>query len=243
MLFLLIVNSVAGENSNLVLDGLQEQYHPDDEKIKIDSKKPKLRFKDKQGKNRLKPAFPEKNLEEEFKKKRVIDRNEIFDEFSVVPENPEIQGSSQSSISLDDFSTHTKLVSITPFRLIAGRKLDVYFELQPTTFKIGYGRFGEHIVNCTLDSHSKMNCPSPYLKPGEIKVSFSRDRRSWTNSVPAFVYRTNYTIHFILTILLFAFGLGGIILAFAVLNGGFQPKISGKKPAALLNRASGTETV
>ncbi|EAY17590.1 hypothetical protein TVAG_454180 [Trichomonas vaginalis G3] len=222
---------------------MQEQYKPDDEHVEVTGHKSQKKINPKDKKNYLPPAFPEKNLEEELLKRKRTDLNDIFDEFSVVPENPEIQSNSQSSIKLYDLSTHTKLISISPFRLIAGKKEDVYFELRPVSFKVGYGKFGERIVNCSLNSESKMTCPSPHLKPGEIKVSFSRDRRTWTNTVPAFVYRTNYAFQMILSISIYAFGIGGLILAFLVLTGRFQLNLSNKKPAALLNNPASFNVV
>lgn len=239
----LLVFIASCEQGPSFLDGLHEKYEPTDENVEIVTKHSRSMMDGKKAKpkNRLKPAFPEKNLEDEYFKKSPVEYDEIFDEFSVEKENPEVQPSKQNSIALDDFSHYTKLIAISPFRLIAGRTEDISFELQPTSFKFGYGKFDEKVVHCNLDARSRMICPSPRLKPGEIKVSFSRDNQSWTNAVPAFVYRTNFFVQWIVVFIVLIFVTAGSLAVFMIISGRFEFKFSSKKPAALVNNAATSE--
>lgn len=243
-MFLLLFLAAADDGSSFI-DGLHEKYEPIDEHVEVvaqrtrnvkNQKKPKA-------KNNLKPAFPEKSFEDEYFKKAPIEYDEIFDEFSVEKENPEVQASKQGAINVDDFYHYTRLLSITPYRLVAGKSEEIIFELQPTSFKFGYGRFGESIVQCNSDAQSRMICPSPKLNAGEIKVSFSRDNVSWTNTVPAFVYRTSFMFQWVLTFIIFILGIGGLVGALYLLNGRTQPKFNSRKPAALSSKQINSEVV
>ncbi|EAX97883.1 hypothetical protein TVAG_490110 [Trichomonas vaginalis G3] len=159
--------------------------------------------------------------------------DDIYDDSSSDFRSAERHKISKHEDESEDSSTNIKLLSINPFRISSGKKTDIIFEIQPDTIKEGYGRFGETIVSCPSTSQPIIICQTPKLSPGEFQISFSIDNHTWTNSIPLFVYQTNFTFQIILTIILFGFGFGGLILAFIVMNGNMDPNLKSKKPAAL----------
>ena len=143
--------------------------------------------------NALKPVFPgQKELEKEYFNKAPIEYDDIFEAIGNGISNSQSHESENDQekhrIIVDDANGEITLLSVTPLRIFGSKNQFIYLELQPSIFDKGYARFEYQIVPCEKYSDTLMLCKTPILEPGDVRVSFSRDNVTWTNSIDIYVY-------------------------------------------------------
>ena len=192
--------------------------------------------------NALKPVFPgEKELADQYFNKAPVEYDNIFDSVDA-----DFTGKRDStppptkSQHYEDANNDITLVSVTPQRIFGSKNQILYLEIQPGAVSSGFARFEyEEITECERYSDKLMSCKSPKLQPGDVRISFSPDNSSWTNTLSIYVYneQSNMAKWIIFPIVAGVMFLV-IIAIYVFMVGGLETQEKVKKPKALSQKQS-----
>ena len=149
--------------------------------------------------NALKPVFPgQQELEKQYFNKAPIEYDDIFESvgngFKDSTTHEEENKEENHTIIIDDINSEITLLSINPIRIFGSKNQFIYLELEPLNYEKGFAKFDFEVAPCEKYSDKMMLCKSPILKPGDVRVSFSKDNVSWTNSIEIYVYNEEVKI-------------------------------------------------